>query len=786
MKSILLITQANIKRRKVQTFLVAMCIALAALMFSTLLGIGLGMKQPFENLYNRLNASHIWMNFNIKEHDPKKITAWFEKQPEVESVGVPNLVKNNGKKPIFKGNELRNHAQFREHPGNSHNQDKLHILEGGTSPYPNPGEIWIPNHWKSKSDIDLGDTLFIPTPSGLFPLTVSGIVINAQNANGLGNPIPVWVGPGTLSMLYPISDLSNVSMGIRLKNSDDTDQVWARFHEEYDYRGFGTLYAFYKKIFQVIYEITGGLLLVFAIFGIIVTMIITSSVVNSAIKTDYKMIGMLKAQGFTNRNIITVYLIQFFLITCIAVPIGLLGGYYTTQLVFRDLIAAIGAVNFDISWLVPSIFTFVAFLIGVLLITYRTASQAGQIQPVTAIRFGGPPQRSFAGSKFSLFTLGANSILPIFLGLRMLMSNKKRAFLLFIGLVFVVFVQVLYTNTDNSILNLDDNRPSWGYPNTDLFIRSSASLEENEEDIFRDYLAEDDRVKEVVKMGIYGANLPAQEGKAPQTFIGFIYDDELEKLDLVNLEGRHPVFETEVSIGINSAKDLNKTIGDSIAIFMEGQLVNYSITGVYQNLSNLSEGFKMRIEGVRELNPLYQLNRYNVILHEEESPADYKAELLEVYGTTYDVRIDSESQGDLKNIIAGIKRVFLLVSLLFLGVLFLTVFNDTVLSIRENQKNMGILKAVGLTPFQLQLSLILKAVFTAILALIVGVPLSLQIIPSAMDVLTSNVGLAKFPYVFDLNKTLLVIPLIMFITIGSVWIASRRLLKIRPRILVRE
>ena len=76
-------------------------------------------------------------------------------------------------------------------------------------------------------------------------------------------------------MLYPISDLSNVSMGIRLKNSDDTDQVWARFHEEYDYRGFGTLYAFYKKIFQVIYEITGGLLLVFAIFGIIVTMIIT-------------------------------------------------------------------------------------------------------------------------------------------------------------------------------------------------------------------------------------------------------------------------------------------------------------------------------------------------------------------------------------------------------------------------------------------------------------------------------------------------------------------------------
>ncbi len=786
MKSILLITRANIKRRKIQTFLVGMCIALAAMMFSTLMGIGLGMNQPFENLYNRLNASHIWMNFDVNEHDPKDIIAWFEQQPEVVSVGTPNLTRTHWKKPIFKGKEIINHVEFREHPGNSRNQDKLHILEGGAGEYPNPGEIWIPNNWKSKSKVNLGDTLNIPMQSGLFPLIVSGIVINAQNSNGLSNPVPAWVGPGTLPMLFPIGELSEVSLGIRLNDAEITEEVWARFHKEYVFRGRGTLYGLYKKIFQIVYQIMGGLLLVFALFGIIVTMIITSSVVNSAIKTDYKMIGMLKAQGFTNRNIITVYLIQFFIITCIAVPVGLGGGYFTTQLVFKDLIAAIGAVNFDISWLVPAIATFFAFIIGVLLITYRTASQAGKIQPVTAIRFGGPPQRSFAGSKFSLFTLGPNSKLPIFLGLRMLMSNKKRAFLLFIGLLFVVFVQVLYTNVDNSVLNLDDNRPSWGFTNTDLFIDSASPLEENEEDIFRDYLTDDDRVKEVVKMGVYIANLPAQEGKAPQTFVGFIYDDELEKLDLVNLEGRHPVFETEVSIGINSAKELNKTIGDSIGIFMEGQLVNFSITGIYQNLSNLSEGFKMRIEGVRELNPLYELNRYNVILHEEEDPIAYKEELLEKYGSTYKVRADSESQGQLKDIIGGIKSVFLLVSFLFLGVLFLTVFNDTVLSIRENQKNMGILKAVGLTPLQLQFSLILKAVFTAILAIIVGVPLSLQIIPSAMDTLTSEVGLAEFPYVFDLNKTLLVIPLIMVITIGSVWIASRRLLKIRPRILVRE
>ena len=636
MKSILLITWANIKRRKIQTFLVVVCIALAAMMLSTLIGIGLGMSQPFENLYARLNASHILMSFDINEHDPTEIIEWFERQPDVESVTQPKIVRSHGKKAIFRGEEVSNNFQFWEHPGNSAGQDKLDILEGEIGEYPNPGEIWIPNHIANKSDIQIGDTLLIPLGLGVFPMRVSAIALNAQHANGLGNPVPVWVGPGTLPLLFPINELSRVMLGVRVNQAEDTEKIWARFNREYTYLGLGRLYDFYKKLFQIIHQITGGLLLVFAIFGIIVTLTITSSVVNSAVKTDYKMIGMLKAQGFTNQNIIVVYLIQFLIITLIAVPLGLIGGYFMTQLVFSDLIDAIGTINFDISWAIPAVITFIAFIIGILLVTYRTASQAGEISPVTAIRFGGPPQRSFAGSKFSLFTLGAKSILPIFLGLRTLMSNKRRAFLVFIALMFVVFVQILYINIDNSVLNLEDNRPSWGFPNTDLYI-SGTPLLENEEDTFKEELEDDDRVKEVVKTGAYLANLPAQKDKAPKIFIGFIYDDELEKLELVNLEGRHPVFESEISIGINSSKELGKGIGDSLEIFMEGQLATFVITGTFQSLNNLSEGFNMRLEGIQELNPLYELNRYQVILKRGESPAAFKDDLLANYGTTYRV-----------------------------------------------------------------------------------------------------------------------------------------------------
>jgi len=82
-----------------------------------------------------------------------------------------------------------------------------------------------------------------------------------------------------------------------------------------------------------------------------------------------------------------VYLTQFFMITLIAIPLGLIGGYFMVQVIFKSLISAIGAVNFEVSLWPPAILTFLTFLIGILVITYATARQAAKISPVTAIRF---------------------------------------------------------------------------------------------------------------------------------------------------------------------------------------------------------------------------------------------------------------------------------------------------------------------------------------------------------------------------------------------------------------
>jgi len=762
------------------------CIALTAMLFATMLGVYQGMIEPFDRLQANLNASHILMNFDQNIHNAAELKNWFEKQPEVDRVSAPKLAKFISRPLIFEGREITNVTRLIEHNGNSKAHDKVLFLQGEAKENPGPGEIWIPNHYLNKEAIEIGDTISIPTENGAFPLVVSAIVVEPHLPNGLSGLNFAFVGKGSLSMMFPVSQLSGVQMGIRMKDAEDTEAVWAKFNREFVYNGSSLRYELFKRIFQVLYQIIAGLLVAFAILGILITIIITITVVNSAIRSDYKMIGMLKSQGFTNLNVNVVYIIQFLLITFVAIPFGILGAHFMVKVIFKNLITAIGAVNFEVSWLMPAVLTFITFVIGILLVTYFTARKAATISPVTAIRYGGPPPKSFKPSKSRFFALRPNSYLPIFLGWRFLLSNKKRAFTLFIGLVFAIIVQVFYINGRGSSFDVSGNRAGWGISEADLRVAQGSTFRTFEEDTFKEDIEEDDRVEVVVPIGRYMARLPAQQNAAPKYIEGTVFGDDPELLGFTSLEGRHPVFEDELSLGVVSSDRLGKGVGDTLSLFMEGQLIPFIVVGTYQSINELGQGFRIRQEGITEYNPLFKLRGYNLLLERGEDAIAFKTHLETTYGDTYKIRELDQMEETLVDILDDLQNVIFLVSMLFLSVLVVTVFNDTILSIRENQRNLGIYKAIGMTPWQLQIALLFKALIVAALALLVALPLAATCIGPVLSLLTADVGLVQIPYVHEWKPSLIAVPLVLLLTVGSVWLASRGVLSVKPRVLVRE
>jgi len=90
MRSVLLVVWNNLRHRKKQNLLIGLSITLSVLLLTTAIGILVGINKPFDLMFDRLKASHILLEYDIRQHDPTEITAWFKQQPEVEFIAPPS------------------------------------------------------------------------------------------------------------------------------------------------------------------------------------------------------------------------------------------------------------------------------------------------------------------------------------------------------------------------------------------------------------------------------------------------------------------------------------------------------------------------------------------------------------------------------------------------------------------------------------------------------------------------------------------------------------------------
>jgi len=278
----------------------------------------------------------------------------------------------------------------------------------------------------------------------------------------------------------------------------------------------------------------------------------------------------------------------------------------------------------------------------------------------------------------------------------------------------------------------------------------------------------------------------SNSGGHPANLIGKVYEGDMAKTGLANLSGRHPLTENEIALCVGTGKLLNKTVGDSIYTFIQGQKVSFTITGVYQDISNMGQGFRLSSTAIEKLNPVYSPTLYSLKLSTGIETEQYKNYLLKTFGEMITINTNIEDQIQQMGIVSNMEVTFLILSLFFISILALSVTNDMVISIRDHRKTFGILKTAGFTPNQLRTLLSWKMLLLASLSLCIGMPLTLWLGPLLMSAVTKDLGLIHFPFVINVSGTLLIIPLFFGAVALCTWISSASAAKVNPRILLIE
>lgn len=780
MKSVLVMAAANIRKRKVQSVLILITILMASLLLATAIGILGNLNRPFQKMFAAQNASHLTLQTSRQAINLDQSLLWWQAQGDVEAVQVfpyffmNEQVVHNGKQQAM-GSLI-----MAAHPGTALIQDKLVVVQGEKKAAPKANELWVPTGYAFAWGISPGDVLEIPVNGETKVFTVTAIIVDPQYSMSMMNPIRVWTGGEFLDDQTP-----EVLLSIRFGDYSSYPRLWAEYEDflGHPVQGFIMDYTALEHAYSQIEGIIGAIMLLFSGIIILVALAAMAFTISNGIILDYKIIGILGAQGFSVKGIRLIYTLQYAVLAAVAIPAGLFLSRPVVEAVMSQVLKSLGIASLDASLLTPAVITITVMTLITLMTAYSCSGKAGKIKPAEAIRNAAPPAK--AGTKRPMDMTGCHRLsVSLLLGLKDTLAGKRHSIFLVAASAVLAFVLVFSVNTYNSIRSMDQNYAYWGFDASHVFVTRPTDQPIDSHQEVLTPLRADPRVKAVVPTSFLLTSIPAQDGQPSANVVAFVYGGDMDSIGILNLEGRSPVHNNEVSLSALTARDFGKTVGDMVELFIEGEKGFYLVTGIYQSMNGMGRGFRIQELAVRKVNPDFRAENYSVLLHDSRDDEKF-AQDMQMLFSGFNIRTTAKSgEINLSGITTYMALIAMTLSIIFMSVAFVIIFNLTLMNIYSDKKNFGIYKALGMTPLQIRMSIVWKAGILALLGAAMGIPLSLLLTPQALSLLVADMGLMKFPFVPTLWGTVTALPISILVALFSAWIPSGRVLSLNPRNLI--
>jgi ABC-type antimicrobial peptide transport system permease subunit len=216
MRSIYIITLNNIKKRKLQSFLISLIIMVSCVMFFISLGILTKAKEPFLKMQQKLNASQDIIGYKESFYDINKIKTWWENNEGVKSIQTYKGYSYIGKASYNKS-PFRYAVNFTEREEGLV-QDKLLIVEGDQKETPGFGEVWVATGIAYQENIKVGGILKVNVNKKDINFKVSAIVVDPQFSTTMVNPTRMWIKGGEVDKIFNDVDNNIISIGVIYKD----------------------------------------------------------------------------------------------------------------------------------------------------------------------------------------------------------------------------------------------------------------------------------------------------------------------------------------------------------------------------------------------------------------------------------------------------------------------------------------------------------------------------------------------------------------------------------------
>lgn len=643
------------------------------------------------------------------------------------------------------------------------------------------GEIYVSQGVGTKLRCDIGDSIKIKTVGGEEYFTIKGFVVE-----------PVW---GSMNMGIKemfISDEDFLRLQQEAVNVTDSQQADFRVVQVYkadESLGDGQFkhqlnedtgivkYSFFvlTKEQSIDYTylmpdmILSGLL-IFVGFLVVIVLIVMAHSITTSIEMEYKTLGVLKAQGFTEVKIRVILGAQYLVAEIIGAVLGVVAAFPMIKFfgnIFQPFLAVICENN--ISWGISVLFVAAMLIVSTIFIFFVTR-KVGKVSPMKAISGGN--EDVYFGSRLNASV--SKKALSASLAFRQFTSNKKR----YIGTVLIVALLTFFMITMSILgVSIDSKSAmeSMGMGPMELRLQANESLTEDTVKDIEKIIENKTKIERRYFYDNYQMLINGNE------YLSNIYKNpEFILLE----EGRAPKYDNEIAVTDFLSKELNLKIGDKVTISRQNYEYEYLITGINIYANELGLNFSMPLEGAKKLG-IEDTLFYGYSLADETLCNELAEEINEKYSDILTVKA-YEADPNLEmysSIIGAMTAVIYVVSVVFSLVVVMMFCKKAFL---QERRDIGIYKSLGFTSAKLRLQFAVRFLIVSLIGSAFGSVLSLLFTEKLLTVVFKMVGISSFNSQFTPMAFIIPIAIIAVSFFVFSYMASSKIKKVEIKELVVE
>ncbi|WP_331766198.1 FtsX-like permease family protein [Embleya sp. NBC_00896] len=378
------VVRSGVGRRRVQTLVIALATMMAVASAVVAGSLMVAADAPFDHAFAQQHGAHLSAQF-----DPAKAsTAQLEATGQVAGVtATAGPYPSTMIHPVDRDGVHLPALTLVGRSGPRADVDDLDLKSGRWAA--KPGEIVLSASFGGPA-VELGAILKTSDAADSPTLTIVGIALSASKT------ADTWATPEQVEALASADNPLTSQMLYRFTAAGTNGEIAAARTELAAAVPPGALlgsqsYLDTKRAADQGAAPTIPFLMAFGALGIAMSVIIVGSVVSGAVGTGLRRIGILKAIGFTPREVVRAYVAQAMIPAAVGIALGVVLGNLMALPLLADTEEAYGDTSLSVAWWVDVVVPVAALLI-VAVAALVPALRAGRLRTVEAIAVGRAPR----------------------------------------------------------------------------------------------------------------------------------------------------------------------------------------------------------------------------------------------------------------------------------------------------------------------------------------------------------------------------------------------------------